>query len=149
MADRARFAEEFGDLLFALVNLARHAKIDAETALRAANLKFERRFQAIERMLAAKVKTPAQSSLAAVGALWDAAKAAPPHRADRSCSTPRRCGGDRRDRARVPVGCRRRHRPAPRYPRARSRARERRYRPRSLLPAWREKRRSAWSAVPK
>ncbi len=69
-------AEEFGDLVFALVNLARHAGIDAEAALRAANRKFERRFQAIERALAAKGKTPAQSDLAEMDALWDAAKAA-------------------------------------------------------------------------
>jgi nucleoside triphosphate diphosphatase len=74
MGDRERTAEEFGDLLFALVNLARHAGIDAEAALRAANSKFERRFQAVERALAAKGKTPAQSSLAEMDALWDAAK---------------------------------------------------------------------------
>jgi ATP diphosphatase len=69
-------AEEFGDLIFALVNLARHAEIDAEAALRAANLKFERRFQSIERALAAKGKTPAQSDLSEMDALWDAAKEA-------------------------------------------------------------------------
>jgi ATP diphosphatase len=74
--DREKFAEEFGDLLFALVNLARHAKVDAETALRAANRKFERRFQAIERALAARGKTPAQSDLTEMDALWDAAKKA-------------------------------------------------------------------------
>ena len=68
-------AEEFGDLLFALVNLARHAGIDAEAALRAANRKFERRFAAIEAALAARGKTPAQSNLAEMDALWDAAKA--------------------------------------------------------------------------
>jgi nucleoside triphosphate diphosphatase len=69
-------AEEFGDLIFALVNLARHAGIDAEAALRAANRKFERRFQAIERALAAKGKTPMQSNLAEMDALWDVAKEA-------------------------------------------------------------------------
>ena len=69
-------AEEFGDLLFALVNLARHAGIDAETALRAANRKFERRFAAIEQALAARGKTPADSDLAEMDALWEAAKAA-------------------------------------------------------------------------
>jgi nucleoside triphosphate diphosphatase len=74
LGNREKFAEEFGDLLFALVNLARHAKVDAETALRAANLKFVRRFQAIEQALAAKGKTPAQSNLAEMDALWDAAK---------------------------------------------------------------------------
>ena len=76
MDDRDKAAEEFGDLIFALVNLARHAGVDAETALRAANLKFERRFQAIERALALRGKTPAQSDLAEMDALWDAAKAA-------------------------------------------------------------------------
>jgi ATP diphosphatase len=69
-------AEEFGDLVFALVNLARHKGIDAETALRAANLKFERRFRSIERALAAKGKTPAESNLAEMDTLWDAAKEA-------------------------------------------------------------------------
>jgi nucleoside triphosphate diphosphatase len=73
--DREKAAEEFGDLIFALVNLARHAGIDAEAALRAGNRKFERRFQAIERALAAKGKTPMQSNLAEMDALWDAAKA--------------------------------------------------------------------------
>ena len=76
MDDRDKAAEEFGDLIFALVNLARHAGVDAETALRAANLKFERRFQAIERALALRGKTPAQSDLAEMDALWDAAKEA-------------------------------------------------------------------------
>ena len=76
MNDPEKAAEEFGDLIFALVNLARHAEIDAEAALRAANRKFEHRFQAVERALAARGKTPAQSDLAEMDALWDAAKAA-------------------------------------------------------------------------
>ena len=76
IGDREKAAEEFGDLLFALVNLARHAEIDAEAALRAANRKFERRFEAIERALAARGKTPADSSLSEMDALWEAAKAA-------------------------------------------------------------------------
>jgi ATP diphosphatase len=76
MGDREKATEEFGDLLFAIVNLARHAKIDLEAAVRAANRKFERRFQYIERALAAGGKTSSQSSLAEMDALWDAAKEA-------------------------------------------------------------------------
>jgi len=75
-AERNRLAEEVGDLLFAVVNLARHAGADPETALRAANAKFERRFAAIERALAARGKSPQQSTLTEMDALWDAAKAA-------------------------------------------------------------------------
>jgi ATP diphosphatase len=74
--EREKAAEEFGDLIFALVNLTRHAKIDAEAALRAANLKFERRFQTVECALALLGKTPAQSSFTEMDALWDAAKKA-------------------------------------------------------------------------
>ena len=66
---------EVGDLLFAVVNLARHLDADPEAMLRAANLKFERRFGEIERALAAKGKTPQDSTLAEMDALWDAAKA--------------------------------------------------------------------------
>ncbi len=66
--------EEFGDLLFVVVNLGRHLGVDAETALRATNAKFTRRFEAIEDALAAMGKTPADSNLAEMDALWDAAK---------------------------------------------------------------------------
>ena len=69
-------AAEVGDLLFAVANLARHLDADPETTLRAANQKFERRFASIESALAARGKTPAQSTLAEMDALWDAAKAA-------------------------------------------------------------------------
>jgi len=68
-------AAEVGDLLFAVVNLARHLEADPETVLRATNLKFERRFGSIERALAAKGKTPMESTLAEMDALWNAAKA--------------------------------------------------------------------------
>lgn len=68
--------EEFGDLLFVVANLARHLEVDPEVALRAANAKFTRRFKAIEAALAAKGKRPADSDLAEMDALWNAAKAA-------------------------------------------------------------------------
>ncbi len=69
-------AEEFGDLLFVMANLARHLKIDPETTLRAANSKFERRFAFIEDRLAETGRRPADSDLAEMDALWNAAKAA-------------------------------------------------------------------------
>jgi ATP diphosphatase len=68
-------AAEVGDLLFAVVNLARHLDADPEAMLRGTNLKFERRFASIERALAARGKTPAQSTLEEMDALWNAAKA--------------------------------------------------------------------------
>ncbi len=67
-------AAEVGDLLFAVVNLARHLDADPEATLRAANEKFLRRFASIESALAARGKTPEQSTLAEMDALWDAAK---------------------------------------------------------------------------
>jgi nucleoside triphosphate diphosphatase len=69
-------AEEVGDLLFAVVNLARHVDADAEAALRAANAKFERRFGAIEAALAERGKRPEDATLEEMDALWDAAKVA-------------------------------------------------------------------------
>ena len=69
-------AAEVGDLLFAVANLARHLDADPEATLRATNRKFERRFASIESALAARGKTPAQSTLAEMDALWDEAKAA-------------------------------------------------------------------------
>jgi nucleoside triphosphate diphosphatase len=69
-------AGEVGDLLFAAVNLARHVKADPEAALRATNRKFERRFAAIERALAARGKAPRDATLAEMDALWDSAKTA-------------------------------------------------------------------------
>src|SRR5215813_1642747 len=74
--DTGAAAEEIGDLLFAVVNLARHLGADPEAALRATNEKFERRFDYIERELAAAGKSPRQSTLAEMDALWDEAKAA-------------------------------------------------------------------------
>ena len=74
--DRAAAAAEVGDLLFAVVNLARHLDADPEAVLRATNHKFERRFAAIEEALAERGKTPQEATLAEMDALWDAAKAA-------------------------------------------------------------------------
>jgi len=67
--------EEFGDMLFVMANIARHLKLDPEDALRAANRKFLRRFAHIEARLAANGKTPSQSTLEEMDALWDEAKA--------------------------------------------------------------------------
>ena len=75
-SDPAHRAEEFGDLLFVMANLARHMGIDPEEALRGANAKFSRRFQSIEAALAARGRRPEQSDLAEMDALWNAAKAA-------------------------------------------------------------------------
>lgn len=73
--DKAGVAEEVGDLMFVLVNLARHLDVDPEAALAATNSKFRRRFGAIETALRAEGKTPEQASLKEMDVLWDAAKA--------------------------------------------------------------------------
>ena len=70
----AEVAEEFGDLLFVMANLARHLKVDPEAALRAANAKFSRRFARIEDWLAEDGRTPDRSDLAEMDALWNRAK---------------------------------------------------------------------------
>jgi ATP diphosphatase len=67
-------AEEFGDLLFVMANLGRHLGVDPEAALRSANAKFTRRFRAIEAALARDGRSPADSDLAEMDALWNAAK---------------------------------------------------------------------------
>jgi len=67
--------DEFGDLLFVLVNLARHWGIDPEAALRRTNAKVERRFAAIEARLAETGRRPEDSTLEEMDALWNAAKA--------------------------------------------------------------------------
>jgi ATP diphosphatase len=73
--DKAELAAETGDLMFALVNLARHVGANPEMALRGANLKFERRFAYIERALASQGRTPEAASLEEMDALWNEAKA--------------------------------------------------------------------------
>jgi len=72
--DAEKLKGEVGDLLFVVVNLARHLDVDPETALRMCNLKVERRFAAIEDGLAAVGKRPEEATLAEMDALWDAAK---------------------------------------------------------------------------
>jgi MazG family protein len=67
-----RLEEEFGDLLFALVNLGRHFNLDAEQALRGANAKFTRRFAHIEEALGSRLR---DADLEEMEALWQQAKA--------------------------------------------------------------------------
>jgi len=71
-------ADETGDLLFALVNLARHVGADPESALRGTNAKFERRFAYIERALAAKGRSLEDATLQEMDALWNEAKGEEP-----------------------------------------------------------------------
>ena len=71
-----KIAEEMGDLLFVMANLARHLKVDPEDALRRANTKFTRRFAFIEAELAKQGKRPYESDLAEMDALLDSAKRA-------------------------------------------------------------------------
>ncbi len=66
--------DEIGDLLFAVANLARHAKVDPEQALRGANAKFARRFRHIERRLNEAGRAPKDATLAEMEALWVEAK---------------------------------------------------------------------------
>ena len=74
--DRATAAAEVGDLLFAVVNLARHLGADPEAMLRATTHKFARRFAAIERALADRGKSPQGATLEEMDELWNEAKAA-------------------------------------------------------------------------
>ena len=75
--EASELADETGDLLFALVNLARHTGVDPEMALRSTNAKFERRFGHIERALASQGRSLEGASLAEMDALWDEAKEQP------------------------------------------------------------------------
>jgi len=67
--------EEYGDLLFVMANLARHLRVDPESALRRANATFERRFRGIEAALEAEGRGPTEATLAEMDALWNAIKA--------------------------------------------------------------------------
>lgn len=91
---------EVGDLLFAAVNLARHLDGDPEALLGAASAKFERRFGHIEDRLAASGRTPAQSTLAEMDALWNEAKdleADAPEAKDPEAKDPEAKGPEARD----------------------------------------------------
>lgn len=72
--DKAHIAEEYGDLLFAMVNLGRHLEIDAETALIAANDKFKRRFHFIEKRLDEAGNNLDSASLDEMEEIWIEAK---------------------------------------------------------------------------
>jgi nucleoside triphosphate diphosphatase len=72
--DTEKAAAEVGDLLFAVVNLARHLDVDPEASLRGTNEKFIRRFASIERALMQQGKRPQEATLAEMDTLWDAAK---------------------------------------------------------------------------
>jgi nucleoside triphosphate diphosphatase len=74
--DGHKAGQEVGDLLFAVVNLARHVDADPEAVLRGTNRKFEQRFASIEQALARRGKSPDQASLVEMDALWNEAKAA-------------------------------------------------------------------------
>jgi len=67
-------SEEVGDLLFAVVNVARLLGLDPESALKASNRKFRRRFRHIEDRLREQGRKPADSNLAEMDAFWDEAK---------------------------------------------------------------------------
>jgi len=73
-APQDRLEDELGDLLFAVVNLARKVKVEPGSALRQTNLKFEARFRFIERMLAAEGRTTEDASLGEMEGLWQRAK---------------------------------------------------------------------------
>jgi nucleoside triphosphate diphosphatase len=69
-----RISDEVGDLMFALVNLARHLRVDPEAALRGANAKFERRFAFIEARFGEAGRGPSDATLEEMEALWVEAK---------------------------------------------------------------------------
>jgi ATP diphosphatase len=73
--DQAAVAEEFGDLLFAVVNWARHLQVDPEAALRAANHKFERRFAAMEALITQRGLVASELGIEEWERLWDEVKA--------------------------------------------------------------------------
>ena len=73
-ASPERLADELGDILFVVANLARKLGLDPEACLQHANRKFTRRFNAVEQRLAAAGETPADATLEAMEAHWIAVK---------------------------------------------------------------------------
>lgn len=71
---RSALEDELGDLLFVLVNLARHWELDPDAALRRSNAKFERRFRRVEALLQQAGKRPEEAGLAEMDRLWEQAK---------------------------------------------------------------------------
>ena len=72
---RTALLEEVGDLLFAVVNLARKLEIDPRVALEQANAKFQRRFEAVERLAERRGIDMRRATLAELDRLWDEVKA--------------------------------------------------------------------------
>lgn len=72
--ERREIADEYGDLLFALVNLGRHLRLDPETSLRGTNEKFRTRFHAVEKALAEQGRGLEEASLEEMETLWQQAK---------------------------------------------------------------------------
>ena len=81
-APHDRLEDELGDLLFTVVNLARHLDVDAEAALRRTNAKFQRRFRYVEARLDADGRRPETSDLSEMDRLWHEAKEAEHKAAD-------------------------------------------------------------------
>ena len=73
-ADSGRVKEELGDLLFAVANLARHLKVDSESALEGATSRFSRRFRAVEAAAKASGRNLRDMTLGEMDALWEEAK---------------------------------------------------------------------------
>ncbi|MEM1302595.1 MAG: MazG nucleotide pyrophosphohydrolase domain-containing protein, partial [Pseudomonadota bacterium] len=73
-ADQSAIEDEFGDLLFVMVNIGRHLGVDPEAALRSTNAKFTRRFEYIETALDVEGRTPNDASLEDMDTLWTEAK---------------------------------------------------------------------------
>ena len=74
VTDHTRITEEFGDLMFSCINLARHLKIDPELALRKTNNKFKRRFEYLEKKLETDNRSLFETNLEEMESLWQESK---------------------------------------------------------------------------